>query len=240
MREHRDEAVGRAVMDFATPPASEGFFANVLEAIGEGRRQAKADSRSARIPLPRLDRVRQGGWRPMVLAGAVVVLSLVVGAIAGAILAKPGKGATPTLVTSFQPAPGWNTVETNLRSDPTAPQVAWAANVPFKPESFSGLPDNTIKNLPPGGIVIVVEGPWVYTGDEPLPELSLPPKLSDFYFVSDNYEGQPAPNVSFYNISAHVSEKEIVDIQVSMGTTQPTESMINAANEELARLSLPS
>jgi hypothetical protein len=66
---------------------------------------------------------------------ALIGVALVVGGVAGAELASPSRGATSPPVTSFQPALGWNTFETNVLADPSQPDVVCAANVPFKPES---------------------------------------------------------------------------------------------------------
>jgi hypothetical protein len=170
---------------------------------------------------------------------ALVGVALVVGGVAGAELAGPSRGATPPPVTSFQPALGWNTFETNVLADPTQPDVTWAANVPFKPESLE-TPVNTIKSLPSDGIVILVTGPFLYAGTDYGPYLSLPATLSQFDFQGDNYEGQYAPNISSYHFAGRVSATEVVDFEVWMGRNDPTAAMKAAADEELARLALPS
>jgi hypothetical protein len=236
MREHRDEIVGKAVMSLPTPPASDDFFASVHQAIGGAPPHGgRHDNRASRWPR---FRVHEGGWRRLALAGTVLVVTLAVGGVVGAVFASPSNGAPPTPVTSFQPALGWNTFETNVLADPTQPEVLWAANVPFKAESMQ-TPQNTLANLPSNGIVIVVVGPFPYAGTETLPTISLPLTVSDLQFSSDSYEGQPAPNVSRYYTWAHVNATDVVDVYVWMGTNQPTQSMINDANTELARMSLP-
>jgi hypothetical protein len=111
--------------------------------------------------------------------------------------------------------------------------------VPFQPESRE-TPINTIKNLPPDGIVINVVGPWTYTGSDAPPDLSFPATLSQMDFHGNNYEGQWAPNVSEYFISGHVNATELLEFEVWMGRNDPTAAMRAAADEELARLALPS
>lgn len=216
-----------------TAAAEQHILARLPAAIGEPRR----------LRMPRR--------RRFVGVAALVAAALLVGGFAGAELAGPSRGATSTPVTSFQPALGWNTLETNVLSDSRQPEVLLAANVPFKPFSPESLFNSNspnfnsfIKSLPSDGIVIVVFGPSsiIGTPDNSPYSLRLPPKLSDFHFFSDNYEGQVAPNVSYYYIWAHLNETEGwegIDIEVLMGRNDPTPTMKAAADEELARLTLP-
>ena len=222
MHEYRDEELASALSELPVPATSDDFFGRlrtrVLEFGPRPRRMAR---------------------RRLVATAALVGLALVVGGFAGAELAGPSRGATSTPVTSFDPALGWNTFETNVLADPTQPEVLWAANVPFKPESLE-TPVNTIKSLPPDGIVINVVGPWTYTGGDQMPDLTFPATLSQMYFHGNNYEGQWAPNVSEYFISGWVNKTELLEFEVWMGRNDPTPAMKAAADEELARLTLPS
>jgi hypothetical protein len=220
MHKYRDEELAQALSELPVPPTSDDFFARL------------------RAQIPRTEPLRTPRRR-LVATAVLVGLALLVGGVAGAELAGPSRGATSPPFTSFQPALGWNTFETNVLADPTQPDVTWAANVPFKPESLE-TPVNTIKSLPPDGIVILVTGPGSYTGSEHMPDLSLPATLSQFYFHGDNYEGHYAPNVSYYFFAGHVSETEAVDFEVWMGRNDPTPAMKAAADKELDRLTLPS
>jgi hypothetical protein len=217
MHEYRDEKLGGALGELPVPPTSDDFF----------------DRLHARIARP-----RPVARRRLVATAVLVGLALVVGGFAGAELAGPSRGATSTPVPTFTPAVGWNTFETNTVPDPHL-QVVWAANVPFKPESLE-TPVNTIKALPPDGIVINVVGPWTYTGSEQPPDLSFPVTLSDMHFFGNNYEGQWAPNISSYFISGWLNETELLEFEVWMGRNDPTPAMKAAADDELARLTLPS
>jgi hypothetical protein len=230
--EHRDESVGRALLDLPTPARSPSFFIALRETLTATPKLAANRHRKTGMHLrPR---------KSLALLAASIATALAVGAVLGATFAKPGRGATTqsTAVVSFQPALGWNTVETNVASDSTAPQVAWAANIPFKTEELSGFPDNTVRAMPPDGIVIVVVGPRDYTGGENFPHLNSPIQLSDGFFTADNYEGQPAANVSRYVIDGFVGGK-LVNVLVWLGATQPTPAMIKSANDELGRLGIP-
>jgi hypothetical protein len=222
MPEYRDEELARALGELPTPPTSEDFF---------GRLRARIDR-----PRPRRGRLVGGG--------ALVAAALVLAGFAGSELAGPSRAAS-TPVPAFTPAIGWNTVETNNRAScPSCPDkldVAWAANVPFSPQDTQAdWPTATLKNLPAGGIVMVVVGPWAYSGGDPVPNLKLPVRVEGLHFNPANWwEGQPAPNVSGYWINGHINAREIVNVFVWMGGDDPTPAMRAAADEELSRLTLP-
>lgn len=155
----------------------------------------------------------------------------------GSSQASEARDGSPIL--SFAPAEGWNTVETNVGPEPGSLPVAWAANVLFRAEdSFVGFPDNTIRSLAPDAIVITAVGPRRYTGDVAFPQLKLPLNLADGRFLAREYEGQPAPNVSMFLIEGKVGD-QLLNVTVWMGTSEPSERMIEAANAELSRLSIP-
>ncbi len=221
MHEYRDEELSRALSELPVPAASDDFFA---------RLRSRVDGAPSR---------RRGIAR----VGALVVAGLLVGGFAGIELAGTSRGATSTPVPTFTPTIGWNTVETNNREAGTDQlDLAWAANVPFAPQDTQAdWPTATLESLPAGAIVIVVVGPWAYTGGEQIPQLELPVRIENLDFERANWwEGQPAPNVSGYHISAHINAQEIVNVFVWMGSDDPTPQLKAAADEELARLMLPS
>jgi hypothetical protein len=225
MHEYRDEELASALSELPVPATSDDFF---------GRLRARVVETDTRP--------RHAARRRLFATAALVGLALVVGGVAGATLAGSSPATPSTPVPAFAPAVGWNTVETNNhRSAPNKLDLAWAANVPFEPQDAqTDWPNATLRDLPPDGIVIVVVGPWTYTGSEQLPDLKLPVRLTDLYFNGDNWEGQPAPNVSRYQIAAHINAQKIVNVYVWMGRVDPTPAMKTAAEEELARLTLPS
>ena len=69
-------------------------------------------------------------------------------------------------------------------------------------------------------------------------DLRTPLTLSDGDFFSDQYENQPAPNVSKYMINAHVNGRYVF-VEVLFGTPSPSAELRQAADEELARLLVP-
>jgi hypothetical protein len=150
-----------------------------------------------------------------------------------------------TAVASFEAANGWFTAETSL-GVPKAPvpeetgpiPVAWAANVPFLDDpAKTWSPDATVRELPPDGIVIVAVGPRPCTVCAAFPSLTLPLKLSDGFFLSDDYEGQRAPNVSFEEIDTWIGA-DVLNVSVWQGRNEPTAGMASEANGELATLSI--
>jgi hypothetical protein len=141
---------------------------------------------------------------------------------------------------TFRAVRGWNTVNTTLSSGQEALPVSWAANVPFVSESDpSGFPTKTIRILQPDGIVMTAIGPRPYTGGENLPPLRQPLDLSQGVCSHDNYEGQPADNVSKCRIDTMVGD-ELLNLTVWFGSNRPTDAMVAEANEELGRLIVPS
>jgi hypothetical protein len=219
MHEHRDKELSRALHELPVPPMSQDFF---------GRLNARLDR-----PRPR---------RFMGVA-ALAAAALVAGGFAGAELAGSSRAAS-TPVAAFAPAVGWNTVETNNRvtcaTCPDKLDLAWAANVPFAPQDTqTDWPTTTLKSLSAGAIVIVVVGPFPSSAS--LPELKLPVRVEDMNFNQANWwEGQPAADVSGYWIGAHTTSDQNFDIYVWMGSDNPSSAMKAAADEELARLTLPS
>ena len=55
----------------------------------------------------------------------------------------------------------------------------------------------------------------------------------------NSYQGESSPNVSLYWISAPTGPDQGIGISVWMGRNDPTPAMKSAADEELARLTLP-
>lgn len=192
--------------------------------------------------------------RRVVGVAALVAAALVVGGFAGSELTGSTRAATSAPVPAFTPALGWTTVETTdhppapNRSDP----IAWAANVPFDARDLvTAWPHPPLQNLPADGIVISVVGPAEGPFNKQARIVKPPYRVEDMFFwasadaaaraasTADNYQGQPAPNVSWYWISAPTGPHQGVDISVWMGRNDPTPAMKAAADEELARLTLP-
>jgi hypothetical protein len=144
-------------------------------------------------------------------------------------------------VTTFESSEGWNLVLTTI--DPNSSRdlpIVWAANAPFSPdESTYGFPTNTVRDLPADGIVITVVGPREYTADTDLPPATFPLTISQGFCSYDQYETQPAPNVSKCLVDTMVGD-ELLNVAVWFGTNRPSDDMYEEANAELARLVLPS
>jgi hypothetical protein len=145
--------------------------------------------------------------------------------------------------TSFLSAPAWTTYEGRTQiGDQTSP-VAWAANIPFSAEHLQhGLPHNTVRSLPNGGIVISVLGPRRFDGEADFPDISEPLQVSADACVA-SYEGQPKSNVSVCPLDRKVGDDHVLNVLVWFGTDgpggKPAQQQLDAANAELTRLSLP-
>jgi hypothetical protein len=146
-----------------------------------------------------------------------------------------GSKTRPDRTTHFTPPDAWYTVT----KEPYGWPVAWAANVRFDPADDNELdPVATIRSLPPDGIVIVASGPRPYTGEYHFPRLDFPLVLADGYFSPDQYEGQPATDVSLVLLDTWVGG-ELLNVYVWFGRNQPTARMRADANRTLATLSVP-
>ncbi|HXF71568.1 MAG TPA: hypothetical protein VNO79_03035, partial [Actinomycetota bacterium] len=137
---------------------------------------------------------------------------------------SPTSAFSPFAPPTFEPAPDWYTLTTT--TDPAGlaaydPEevghpTAWVANVPFAAEDLArsapdgylrweSRPGETMRSLPPEGIVIVVTlfPPTEATPSPVFPARELPLQLSDFE-VRPSWEGQVAPNVPEYRLWASV------------------------------------
>jgi hypothetical protein len=213
----------------------------------------------AALPSPTGEarRLRMPRRRGLVAVVALVAAALVVGGFAGSELAGSTRAATSTPVPALTPALGWTTVETTIGPPSVPPPnkpvpVAWTANVPFDAQDLvTAWPHPPLQNLPPDGIVISVAGPAEGPFNKQARIVKPPYRVEDMFFwasadnaahaaaTADNYQGQPAPNVSWYWISAPTGPDQGIDISVWMGRNDPTPAMKAAADEELARLTLP-
>jgi hypothetical protein len=161
---------------------------------------------------------------------------------------NPEQLAPPT----FAPTEGWNSISTSTDPhavDAQAPPTAWAANVPLDPGDLAGhtadgaltdayFPSNTLKSLPPGGVVIVASiAGGSASPNVNFPARSLPLRLSEAQ-VLESWEGQVAANMPEYRLLATV-EGRWLDVRVYFGMLSPSASTLRAAQEELARLRLP-
>ena len=236
----RDELVGEAIRKVAVPDPRDGFFDDLRR---EFARQTPAPPRRTRAIRAR---VRRAGPRALI---AVSLVSAVAGGVIGASVsgaANSTHGETTTRAaesTTFEPASGWNTLSstTKIRAD-SAP-VAWAANVPFRPESdYSGFPDNTVKHLPRGGIVISALGPRPFTGETSFPDVSEPLTITAANCVT-SYEGAPRSDIALCPLDRRLGSGRVLNVLVWIGTAaaneDPSPRLLAEANRELARLSLP-
>jgi hypothetical protein len=239
MHEYRDDELTQALSELPVPAVSADFYPRLRGRITRTR-----------------PRQRNMPGRRLVAAAALVGTALVVGGFAGAEFAGSTRAATSAPVPAFTPAVGWNTVETNVqRPAPNkAVPVAWAANVPLNAQDVgSAWPYPPLQNLPADGIVISVDGPSEGPFNKQARIVTPPYRVEDMFFwasadatarasgqAANPAQGQVASNVSMYWISAPTGPDQGIGISVWMGRNDPTPAMKTAADEELARLTLPS
>ena len=237
----RDELVGKAIRQVSLPDPREGFFDDLRREFVDQTPAAPRFTRAIRA------RVQRAGPRALIAASlASAVIGAVIGAsVSGAANSDRGQTTSPSVATSliFEPASGWNTLAstTKIRAD-SAP-VAWAANVPFRPESdYSGFPDSTVKSLPRGGIVISVLGPRPFSGESSFPDISEPLAVTTSGCVT-SYEGAPRPDIALCPLDRRVRSDQVLNVMVWIRTAAanegPSPKLLDQANRELARLSVP-
>lgn len=242
----RDPLVGEAIRSLPVPPEDRDILAAAREEIeaSAGKRAAERSGRAqASRRWPFRIQPRSRARRPLVLAAVAIAVSLGCGVAIGATFGSGGSSSARASVLSFAPRDGWTTLtETWHLGGGRNPdqQVAYALNTHV---SQTGNLDQgvlqTLRHLPPDGIVIFVtavprnDHQHVYTNR------ALPLQLSEARrSPSDGYEGQPAPNVSLYQLYAHVNGLYVI-AYAWLGANKPSEEMLGIAQGELDRLVVP-
>jgi hypothetical protein len=236
----RDELVGEAISQVAVPDPRHGFFDDLRREFARETPAPPAGAGRIRTEL------RRAGPRALVAAClASAVIGGVIGAsVSGAANSKPENSTTSAAAsTTFPAASGWNTLASTTRIRADSAPVAWAANVPFRPESdYSGFPDNTVKHLPRGGIVISVLGPRPFSGETSFPDISNPLVVTTSNCVT-SYEGAPRSDIALCPLDRRLGSDQVLNVMVWIATAAPNEdpsaALLDEANRELARLSLP-
>jgi hypothetical protein len=136
----------------------------------------------------------------------------------------------------FAPASAWYTTSTGLHPAPPHVAAVTASTIPLVEPVVGELPFETLKRLPPSGIIIFV-GAYPRPPYGHFPPGSLPPQLGDAD-VRASWESQPNPNAPEYLILRYVNGYNL-ETRVYFGTQSPTEPQAARAQEELNRLELP-
>jgi hypothetical protein len=132
----------------------------------------------------------------------------------------------------------WNTVRTSVDVRSARVPAAWIANVPFAGvDGDRDFPDETIRTLPSGGIVLVAVGPHSYARRHEFPRLALPLRLSDGHVLTEAYEEQPAPYVSFFYVDRR-TEAGVVNVWGYLAESPAGEDVRREADRMLAALTL--
>jgi hypothetical protein len=180
---------------------------------------------------------------PSVTGAAAVVVTAAAGIVVG-LAAGHSRAAVRVEVRSpvvaFEPAAGWSVINSRV---PAGQQqnidIAWATNSTIRgTDVLTTWPTDTAKHL--SGDEIVVYASFAKQVDDPggYHDRHLPLDLTDGYFLSTNYENQPARNVSVYTISAHTDAGYLL-IYVWFGRNTPDQLALANADAELHRVVVP-
>jgi Penicillin-insensitive murein endopeptidase len=136
----------------------------------------------------------------------------------------------------FAPAEGWYSTSTGLHPEAPREPAAVASTIPIEEPEVGDLPLDTLKDLPPGGVIIFAgAGPRPPYGHFPLG--SLPPQLEDAD-IRAAWEGQTNTDAPEYLILRYVNGFNL-ETRVYFGTEAPSTEQTRRAQDELNRLELP-
>ena len=167
---------------------------------------------------------------------------------AGAAGPGPGAGATWLAPPTFSPAPGWQTESSSADGDSLTPHTSpltWASNVPFAQADLDTLagdvltgndwPRHTIASLSSGGVVMVadlaVPGYTAPMDGATFPTRPLPLDVHDMI--------GPVEGDKQFVLTAAVNG-QFVEVRFVFGSDTPTDAQLQAAQQELIRLVVPS
>lgn len=227
--EIRDHTLARALSDLPVPDQPvDPFFDRLRERAASERPSRIARLRRRIPPRPQF-----------ALLFATALIAGLVGA-AVALATRAPTASEPPAVLTFTAESGWSTMQTPLPPPVGSKvEIAWAANVPFAAaDRVSGFPIETAKALPPDGVVVYASLTGAVDNPDEYRNIDLPLRLADGDLRASGYENQPAPNVSSETIGARVRGQFLL-VHVWFGSNDPPAASRAAANEELARLSVP-
>jgi hypothetical protein len=215
--------------------------------------------REARQTLPEPDDASTGRARAGALAASrgrrprrirvVAFLGTVAAALALAaglaLVAPTGTASRGPVELGFVPEPGWLTFQTGGENGEIFQTVAVASNVPLAAEDQvagsadpSGLPYETLLDLPTNGIVIVATfarpSQPVLLGGREAEELDLPLGIRDATpYIQYGTQLRPEQPLGQYEIRGMLQEHS-VDVHVYFGTPTPSSKLLGEADRQLA------
>jgi len=167
---------------------------------------------------------------------------------AGAAGPGPEAGASWLSPPTFSPAPGWQTESSSADGGSLAPHTSpltWASNVPFAQADLDALaggaltrndwPHHTIDALSSGGLVMVADlAVPGYTAPIDGANFATRPLPLDVHDMIGPVEGDKQ-----FVLTAAVSG-QFVEVRFFFGSDTPTDAQLQAAQQELNRLVVPS
>lgn len=188
--------------------------------------------------------------RVLILAGAMLVAAVVLGATAASLNAPPVTAAPEPAVIGFVPEPGWFALQSPPPAVAGQQTAAVAANVPFAADDVvhglvepSGLPYSTLLRLSTDGIVIVTtmvpetEPHIAPVQTNPVyPEVELPLRLREAVpWVQWGAQVRPDQPLAQYQLRANIEDYN-VDVVVYFGTSHPSDALLAEAQRQLNAL----
>lgn len=80
-------------------------------------------------------------------------------------------------------------------------------------------------------------GPRAFEGATDFRDLSLPLSLADGRLMTDSYEGQPAPSLSYFYADRRFDDHAVLNVWGYLGGNRPSAAVRAQANHALATLS---
>ncbi|MBD0330556.1 MAG: hypothetical protein ICV64_10705 [Thermoleophilia bacterium] len=218
-----------------TVRARDAAAAALVTAESERLGELARGHRRRAVPLAR----RAALVRPLAVgagAAALVVFGFGIG-----LFVAPSTGANQGVSVGFLPAIGWNTVATGavpVTEGPTA--IASTAPIITEDGPIGTFPRRTLERFSADDVLIfaTVGARGENAGvDARYAPRDLPLTLADAEILR-RWETQPRENVPLYRLTAAIGQLN-VSVHVYFGTVRPAPELQAAADEQLARLTLP-
>ncbi len=218
-----EPSLRRAAAELPSP--SEAVTASTLQTVLAARVRART-------------RQTRNKWLLALVAAAALALAFGLGALvvtSRTEAAPAAKAAGP----GFLPADGWDTLATGVTAPPQAP-VAIAANVALAEQRLGELPEATVRELGPDGVVIAAI--FYPRGESDAVDRQFPDRQQPFFVkeaeLEPMWEGQPNPNLPRRRIMGHVNGYN-VEVSIYFGSRNPPEALVHDTDQTLARLVIP-
>ena len=173
--------------------------------------------------------------------GLALMAALVLGVGLGATVAPSGSAAEGPTGVGFVPQDGWFVTQNGADATPGQPALAIASNVPLRPgDGDSLVPYDTLRALPPGGVVLVAhvirdEYESVAETSLPFPPRELPLLVEDAAPFAFSAQIRPGRALGQRQLRGIVNGHG-VDLHLYFGVPEPSEEVLAEAQRQLDQL----